>query len=142
MSILISLSAVAAAYLAILSIRWLVIRSRARAAVAQLHEQARMAEQCRGDVFGVQYANPGLMFQVLEEVQQLHLALEGSLVIMSLVPLGRRLLWKYGAGYLDVTKRAELGIKALNDAAFFSQFPAGVYAFRDVLVNGIPLRER
>ena len=142
MSILLSLIGVMAAYVAALSVRWVLARRRAQSAIANLKLETRMAEQCQGEVYSVQYQNPGLMFQVLEEVQQMTLALEGSLVLMSLVPRSTRLRWKGIAGYENIVTRAELGIKGLNDAAFFSQFPAGAHSIRNVIVNGFPLRER
>jgi hypothetical protein len=142
MSILLSLMGIAVAIVTALGIRWALACSRANRAVAALKTETRMAEQCQGEVYAVQYQNPGLMFQVLEEVQQMTLALEGSLVLQSLVDRHKRLTWRATRGYDDVVRRAELGIKALNDAAFFAQFPEGAVSIRNVRVNGIPLCER
>jgi len=131
-----------AAYVLVAGIRWLRVRSLACAAVYVLHEEAKTAEQSRGETYGVRYGNPELMFQILTEVKDLLLALEGSLILMSTISWRRRMRWSSVRGYEDVIERAERGMKALNDAAFFAQFPPGARLCQDVVINGIPIRER
>jgi hypothetical protein len=130
------------AYILTLSIRWARERAEAQGAIFHLQTQAKMAEQCRGEHYGLTFANPELMFQIITEVKDMVLALEGSMVLMANVDWRQRMRWRAAAGYHGVARRAEVGAKALMDAAFFSQFPSGTAMCQNVVINGIPIRER
>jgi hypothetical protein len=117
-------------------------RSLARAAIDDLQVEILRAQRGEGEQYALHFQNPELMFQVLEEMKETLLALEGSMILMSIVGWRRRLSWRASSDYRYIVNRAEAGMKALNEAAFFAQFPRGCPMFRNVRINGIPLQER
>jgi len=142
MVLLFCLLGLTAAYILTLGIRWACARASAIAAIYHLGEECKLAEQCRGEHYGLTFANPELMFQIITEVKDLVPVLEGTMVLMSSVTWRQRMRWRAAAGYHDVVARAEVGAKALKDASFFSQFPSGTAMCQNVVINGIPIRER
>ncbi|HEY9869783.1 MAG TPA: hypothetical protein V6D08_11505 [Candidatus Obscuribacterales bacterium] len=142
MTLLLALLALAAAYPVAMGVRWMRARSLARAAIDNLQVEILRAQRGEGEQYSLRFQNPELMFQVLEEVKETLLALEGSMILMTFPSWRQRLCWGATSGYQDVIDRAERGMRALSEAAFFAQFPPGVPMFRNVRINGIPLQER
>ncbi len=142
MYLLFCLLGLPAAYILTLSIRWAHARATARAAINHLSAESVLAENCRGEHYGLTFANPELMFQIITEVKDMVMVLEGSMVLMASVDWRTRMRWHSARGYHDVVARAEVGAKALMDAAFFAQFASGTAMCQNVVINGIPIRER
>jgi len=132
----------AAGYVATLSIRFARARSSAQAAITTLQAEIVEAERCNGYQYGLTYKSPELMFQVICEVKDQLLALQGSMILIDIKTWRQRMDWKAVSDFGDVTSRAEASAKALKDASFFAQFPPGTPMFKDVSLNGIPLRVR
>lgn len=142
MGVLLCLIALPAVYVVVLSIRWAKARSSAEEACCQLASECKKAEGCQGDPYDLRYQNPALMFQIITEVQEKLPALQGSLILMDSVSWRQRMRWSAAREYGQIVARAEAAMEALSQAAFFAQFPAGAAVCRNVVLNGIPIRER
>ena len=142
MFLLFCLLGLPAAYILTLGIRWMLVRRSAQAAIDHLRTESVAAENCRGEHYGLEFKNPELMFQIITEVKDMVMALDGSMILMANVDRRGQMRWGSARGYHDVVARAEVGAKALMDAAFFAQFPSGTLMCQNVVINGIPIRER
>ena len=131
-----------ASYPIAMAVRWYNSRSLARAAIDRLESETNLARERRGDLYRIEFRYPELMDQIVHEISDLRLALVGTMILTTVIPLKVRLSWRGTSDFRDVMEQVDRGIQELNNAAFFAQFPKGAAVLENVVLNGIPIRER
>ncbi len=142
MPYLLLLLALPSIYVATLLLRWRQARGAAQRAIDSLHRELGRAKRGDYDPYDVQYQCPELMFQVIEEIEDLALAAGGTMLLMQIVEFRKRMRWNASNEFRDIVSKTERGIQALKDASFFSQFPAESGFMDKAVIHGISARKR
>ena len=129
-------------YPTLLLLRFQRERLYARQAITRLADECNHAKLRAGEIYNLEYRYPELLNQIVHEMQDLGLSLQGSMLLMGSTTFRQKMHWDVVRDYRDVVKYADKGIQELKNAAFMAQFPRGSRILEKVTLNGIPVRER
>lgn len=123
-------------------LRWRRARINARQAIDSLAAEIIQARNRVGDNYNQLLRFPELLDQLVSEIYDLSLALEGTMMLSGLVTFKQKLRLQATSDFRWVVEQADRGIQELKNAAFLAQFPTGSRLLEKAILNGIPVRER